>query len=137
VLSSAQNVTKTHCRNWQFFPSVSSAIGNNAPEKYIWRLGIGLYSFPKMMVEFHHHQFFWWQWNARNKLSAKFFFFPASTLLFSIVNLTTLASGLLENFSLYVLTVVSSNEDKPVHEMAFVALVVFANIHFVSYVRPK
>jgi len=42
-------VTKNHCRVWEFWPSVSASIGDYSPEKNIWRIGLALGSGPKFI----------------------------------------------------------------------------------------
>jgi hypothetical protein len=45
-------VTWNHCRVWEFWPSVSSTLGNRAPENIIWRCAIGLASGPRIAMAF-------------------------------------------------------------------------------------
>lgn len=39
-------------------PSISAVIGGNTPERYIWRLGMALFSFPRILDAFLYHNFF-------------------------------------------------------------------------------
>jgi len=42
-------VTRNHCRVWEFWPSVSAVIGDYSPEKNIWRVAIALGSGPRFV----------------------------------------------------------------------------------------
>eukprot|EP00029_Vermamoeba_vermiformis_P002273 TRINITY_DN1264_c0_g1_i1.p1 TRINITY_DN1264_c0_g1~~TRINITY_DN1264_c0_g1_i1.p1 ORF type:complete len:270 (+),score=75.74 TRINITY_DN1264_c0_g1_i1:66-875(+) len=125
-----EDVTRTHCRNWEFWPSISSTIGNNAPEKYIWRYGIGLYSMPKCAVEVC--QFIILKLIHQNKRKT-YTEGEKSSDSFSFWNAVALITGIAENLLLYALTMVSSTEDRPVHENSFILFMLFAHMHFVAF----
>jgi len=42
ILLHYREVTRNHCRVWEFWPSVSASIGDYSPEKNIWRIAIAL-----------------------------------------------------------------------------------------------
>ena len=39
-------------------PSISAVIGGNTPERYIWRMGMAFFSFPRMLDGFLYYNFF-------------------------------------------------------------------------------
>jgi hypothetical protein len=52
---------------------------------------------------------------------------------FDAINRTALLTGLLEDLSLLLLTVIASADDRPWHEKGFVFFILFAHLHFVFF----
>jgi hypothetical protein len=119
-----EDVIKTHCRNWEWLPSISSTIGNNIPEMFIWRYSIALYSAPKIWAEIVHFALL--RWIRRQRHRGKLGWFQ-------IWNSLALLTGILENCSLYLLTMVSSSEHRFTHELGFALLMIFAHLHFIFF----
>lgn len=98
---------KTHCGVYNFWPSISSAIGNNAPETYIWRFSVGLHNvitFGDSLLMYH------------NLLAHV----PdASAVYVALARVCTVAK-MTSCLSLFLLTFVSSSEDFALHETGFV-----------------
>lgn len=44
--------TRTHCGVPNLFPSVSAAVASYSPERYIWRLFIGIHGAPRLVLAF-------------------------------------------------------------------------------------
>lgn len=44
--------TRTHCGVTNWLPSVSAAVASYAPERYIWRLLIGIHGAPRLALAF-------------------------------------------------------------------------------------
>ena len=51
------DATDTHCKVSNVFPSVSAAVASFSPEKYIWRLFIGLHGFPRLIAAISYKNF--------------------------------------------------------------------------------
>jgi post-GPI attachment to proteins factor 2 len=131
-----EHVTSTHCKNWQFWPSISSIIGNHAPQKYIWRFGIALSLCQRL-----HDASVHWQLNERfiDSPLVRSAGGAARHRLFGFVPLwllkwITYAAHFAEQFFLLLLTYVSSTEDYDVHEMAFILFSASATTLMVSAV---
>ena len=110
------DVISTHCKNWQFFPSMSSVIGNNTPERYIWRIGNCL----QIII-----QYIWIVPLARH-----YYRLGTNLLLIFVFS----ASYFVQVSGLMILTYVSSTENHSIHEMGFIMYVLGQTIEMASNV---
>ncbi|XP_067120190.1 post-GPI attachment to proteins factor 2 [Centruroides vittatus] len=101
-----RQVTSTHCQVSNYLPSISAAIGGYTPQRYVWRIGIGLHAAPRYIVMFMYYSYY------------------SNLILNEVIwqRLVTLACILngIEITCLIGLTYVSSSENYPAHEKFFV-----------------
>ncbi|XP_013931269.1 PREDICTED: post-GPI attachment to proteins factor 2 [Thamnophis sirtalis] len=107
--------TATHCGVPNYLPSLSAAIGAATPERYVWRLCIGLHSAPRLLVA----SAYWRHYRGCPCLHPRY-----SRLCHAV-----LALSLAENLGLLLLTYVSSAENHGFHQHAFGLFIVSALGH--------
>jgi hypothetical protein len=107
------NATRTHCGVFNFWPSVSAAIGNNNPEIFLWRLAVGLHNVLVMLDPLVFYQCF-------------VHMQPTVRSAVVVARLWGLFKAL-SAASLFVLTFVSSTDNFLIHEVGFIGWVIFGS----------
>ncbi|KAL4230314.1 Post-GPI attachment to proteins factor 2 [Mactra antiquata] len=103
--------TATHCKVNNILPSISAAIGRT-PQRYIWRILISLHAAPRFIIAAAYYG-----WHKQVHVGSN-----QTTYLFLVKVAVFL--HVLENFMLVLLTCVSSNENKDIHENSFILFII-------------
>ncbi|KAJ7393050.1 Post-GPI attachment to protein factor 2 [Desmophyllum pertusum] len=104
--------TRTHCKVANYLPSISAAIGDHMPEKFIWRVGIALHCLPRILVLPYALQKHY-----KNTLAGRKY--NLTTWWFGSLNLINSLLHLVENGALLTLTYISSTDNYDFHERIF------------------
>ena len=121
------HVIRTHCNNWQFWPSISSVIGNVAPQKYIWRVGVAI-----SLVERMHDGLVYFQIHKRWIDSIRAGLSRHALNWIQFLRWAVCVAHYIEQGSLLLLTYVSSSEHYTTHELSFITFAVFSNTHMIA-----
>ncbi|KAI6177128.1 Ribosomal-L16 domain-containing protein [Aphelenchoides bicaudatus] len=102
--------TRTHCGVPNWLPSVSAAVASYAPERYIWRLFIGIHGSPRIVLAI-----------AYRNLILKSPLGPARSLVwFPLACNFACFLNIVEVVCLLLLTSISSIDDYFLHKLAFI-----------------
>lgn len=130
LIKDFEKSTRTHCNVFNFLPSISASIGDCEPQRYIWRLCFALDSVPRYIIAYlqflrllHRHH-------------------VAYPELYPLVQLTNFVLHFLELTFLLLLTYISSNEIKWIHECSFVGFMICSLLHMlltvlIDYLWPR
>ena len=110
--------TKTHCNVWNFLPSISAAVGDSTPERYIWRFCIAYHCLPRTVII----PSFYWTYYAEMAQQIK-------QRGFDMAFRFAIFLHVLENLALVSLTFVSSSENYSIHEKSFITFMVSATLY--------
>jgi len=109
LLFEFEKSTETHCNVPNYLPSVSAAIGYR-PQAYVWRICIALHVSPRFLYATSY-----WSWYSLRPLKRHI---PYSKYRDVLVKIAIMANYL-EVSSLLGLTMISSREDRHIHEICF------------------
>ncbi|CAF3401936.1 unnamed protein product [Rotaria socialis] len=130
LLKDFEKSTRTHCNVFNFLPSISASIGDCEPQRYIWRLCFALDSVPRYAIAFLQ---------LRRLLNRHHI---ALQEIYPLVQITNSAIHILELTFLLLLTYISSNEIKWIHECSFIGFMICSLVHMlltvlIDYFWPR
>lgn len=107
--------TSTHCSVSNFLPSISAAIGNYQPQRFIWQLAICVQFLPRLV------------------LAKVYLDFYREVIRKDKMHLAKIALGLniVENFALLILTLWTSSEHYEIHKVSFGIFIFTSEVYMV------
>ncbi|KAI4463833.1 fgf receptor activating protein 1 [Holotrichia oblita] len=118
IIFNFESVNRTHCKVYNFLPSISAAIGAYSPQKEVWSLAIFLHAVPRFCIAIIYYQY-------------------NTTVLYPCAYFLTLIAFLLncvENFALIILSFWTSTSNYPVHRRAFITFIISSEIYMLLVV---
>jgi hypothetical protein len=130
LIKDFEQSTRTHCNVFNFLPSISAAIGDCVPQRYIWRLCFALDSIPRYLIAYlqlirclnRHH--------------------VGLIELYPLVQISNSCIHFLELTFLLLLTFISSTEIHWIHECSFIGFMICSLLHMfvtvlIDYFWPR
>ncbi|CAF1575973.1 unnamed protein product [Rotaria sp. Silwood1] len=117
LMKDFEKSTRTHCNVSNFLPSISASIGEYEPQRFIWRFCFALNSIPRYVIAYLQ---------LNHVLNRHYMDYPER---FTLVQITGSTFHFLELTSLLLLTYVSSNEIKWIHECSFISFIICSLAH--------
>jgi len=112
-----EDATETHCAVTNFLPSISAAIGEFVPQRYIWRIAIALHAAPRFLV-------------ARMYSNFMLEILPNTSTYKKLITFAYY-SNVLENVALLFLSFISSKENYPLHKVSFTCFMIFSELYMI------
>ncbi|XP_031845381.1 post-GPI attachment to proteins factor 2 isoform X1 [Nomia melanderi] len=115
VIYNFEHSTSTHCKVYNFLPSVSAAIGHYRPQRDVWKIAIAVQAVIRVLVlvmycrYYKEHIYKWAQ---------------------SICNIA-IVTYTVENISLVTLSFWTSDENYAFHKLSFITFLIMSFIHMV------
>lgn len=122
VLYNFEHSNSTHCKVYNFLPSVSAAIGHYKPQRDVWKIAIAVQATVRVLVlvlyyRYYKEHIYKWAQNLSN---------------IAVVTYT------IENISLVTLSFWTSNENYAFHKLSFITFLITSFIHMlVAYFIMK
>lgn len=113
VLYNFESATYTHCKVYNFLPSISAAIGHYKPQRDVWRAAIATQAHTRVLVLIMYYRYYRetvYKW------------------AHAVSNLA-LVTYAVENTALVTLSFWSSNENYALHKLSFITFLVMSLLH--------
>lgn len=107
--------TSTHCGVRNFLPSISAAIGNYQPQRFIWQSAISVHFIPRLVVAKVYLDFY------REVIRKNRMYLAKIALYLNVV----------ENFALLSLTLWTSSEHYEIHKASFCIFIFSSEIYMI------
>ncbi|KAL5279368.1 PGAP2.2 family protein [Megaselia abdita] len=115
VLFYFERSTATHCSVRNYLPSISAAIGNYQPQRFIWQLAICVHFIPRLVIAKVYLDFY------------------IEVIRKDRMHLAKIALSLnvVENFALLVLSLWTSSEHYEIHKVSFCIFIFTSEIYMI------
>ncbi|CAK9821141.1 Post-GPI attachment to proteins factor 2 [Anthophora plagiata] len=113
IVYNFEHSTSTHCKVYNFLPSVSAAIGHYKPQRSVWKTAIAMQALTRILVLMMYRRYY------------KEHIFKWAE---SICNIAT-AIYAIENISLVTLSFWTSDENYAFHKLSFITFLITSFVH--------
>jgi hypothetical protein len=120
LIKDFQEANNTHCLVKNFLPSISASVSEFFPQNTLWRLAIGVDSFPRYLIAFMYY---------RHYLLRRAEF--KNVFIYSSIVQMAFMFHFIELTSLLLLTYVSSVEYFEIHATSFILFLISSTIYMV------
>jgi hypothetical protein len=121
LIKNFREANETHCLVENILPSISVSVSEFYPQNTLWRLAIGVDSFPRYLISFIYYKYYF---------SNRFAKFKNSFLYLRVVQMAFL-SHFIELTCLLLLTYVSSVEYFELHAASFIIFLISSTIYMI------
>ncbi len=122
---------RTHCHVFNIFPSISSCISAFYPQNTIWRICIGIDSFPRYCIAYVYYKKYYAMKIQLMKYQSSYVLFVRAIMIVHVVELT----------SLLILTYISSMEIFHAHALSFITFlassILYMMLTIATYYWPR
>lgn len=115
VMYNFEHSTSTHCKVYNFLPSVSAAIGHYRPQRDVWKLAIAVQASIRVLILIMYYRYYKehiYKWAQ------------------SICN-AAIVTNAIENISLVTLSFWTSDENYAFHKLSFITFLIMSFIHMI------
>ncbi|XP_065354041.1 post-GPI attachment to proteins factor 2 [Cloeon dipterum] len=113
ILFNFDTTVSTHCKVTNWLPSISAAIGNESPQREVWKLLIALHAPTRFLVVWMYIEYFW------KVLRSEILWLAGITCLLNVI----------ENLALLGLTFFTSADHYPIHEKCFITFIATSELY--------
>ena len=119
IVKDFDNANRTHCGVDNILPSISASISSFYPQTTLWRLCIGIDSFPRYLIAFIYYNKYYINKTSKLKNECTYKILIKISFVFHFIELT----------ALLLLTYISSTEIFVIHMLSFIIFIFSSTVY--------